>query len=76
MMYVVFMKKFLLADSCDVMSVRLISASWAAKRFNSYFLDIMYVEFMRKFFQADSSELMGVRLISASWAQKRLIPSF
>ena len=32
MMYVVFMKKFLLADSCDVMSVRLISASWAQKR--------------------------------------------
>ena len=32
MMYVLFMKKFLLADSCDVMSVRLISASWAQKR--------------------------------------------
>ena len=32
MMYVVLLKKFLLADSCDVMSVRLISASWAQKR--------------------------------------------
>ena len=31
-MYVEFMKKFLLADSSDVMSVRLISASWAQKR--------------------------------------------
>ena len=37
MMYVVFMKKFLLADSCDVMSVRLISASWAQKRFIASF---------------------------------------
>ena len=32
MMYVVFMKNFFLADSCDVMSVRLISASCAQKR--------------------------------------------
>ena len=32
-MYVGFMKNFLLADSCDVMGVRLISASWAQKRF-------------------------------------------
>ena len=75
MMYVEFMKNFLLADSSQVMRIRLISASWAQERFYSYFLDMMYVGFMKKFFLADSSELMGVRLISASWAQKRLIPT-
>ena len=32
MMYVEFMKNFLLADSGDKMPVRLISASWAQKR--------------------------------------------
>ena len=32
MMYVEFMKNFLLADSSEVMGVRLISASWAQKR--------------------------------------------
>ena len=33
MMYVEFMKKFLLADSGEKITVRLISASWAQKRF-------------------------------------------
>ena len=32
MMYVEFMKNFILADSGDQMPVRLISASWAQKR--------------------------------------------
>ena len=32
-MYVEFMKNFLLADSSELMGVRLISASWAQKRF-------------------------------------------
>ena len=32
MMYVEFMKNFLLADSNELMAVRLISASWAQKR--------------------------------------------
>ena len=32
MMYVDFMKNFLLADSSELMAVRLISASWAQKR--------------------------------------------
>ena len=58
------------------MGVRVISASWAAKRFDSTFLDMMYVEFIKKFFLADSRELMGVRVTSASWAQKRLILTF
>ena len=32
-MYVEFMKKFVLADSSELMGVRLISVSWAQKRF-------------------------------------------
>ena len=82
MMYVELMKNFLLADSKELMAVRLISASWAhfallsPKTFLSYFLDMMYVVFMKNFLLVDSSELMAVRLISASWAQKRLIPIF
>ena len=76
MMYVELMKNFLLADSNELMAVRLISAFWAQKR---WFLlsrhDVRRVD--EKFFSlADSSELMAVRLISASWAQKRLIPTF
>ena len=76
MMYVDFMKNFLLADSSELLAVRLISAPWAKNLFNSYFLDMMYVEFMKNFSLTDSSELMTVRLISASWAQKRFIPTF
>ena len=76
MMYVEFMNNFSLADSSELMAARLISASWARKRFDSYFLDMMYVEFMKNFPLADSNLLMAVWLISASWAQKRLIPTF
>ena len=76
MMCVEFMKNFSLADSSELMPVRPISASWAKKTFDSYFLDMMYVEFMKKFFLADSSELMAVRVISASSARKRFIPTF
>ena len=76
MMYVEFMKNFLLGDSSELLAVRLILASWAQKRFDSYFLDMMYVEFMKNFLLADSSELLAVRLILASWAQKRLNPTF
>ena len=65
-MYVVFMKNFLLADSSQLMAVRLISASLAQKRYNSYFLDMMYVGYIKNFLLADSSVLMAVRLISAS----------
>ena len=45
MIYVEFMKNFLLADSSELMAVRLISASWSPKTFDSYFLDMMYIEF-------------------------------
>ena len=55
-MYVEFMKNFFLADSSELNGVRVISASWAQKRFDSYFLDMMYVAFMKNFFLADSSE--------------------
>ena len=55
-MYVEFMKNFLLADSGEQMPVRLISASWAPKTFDSYFLDMMYFEFMKNFLLADSGE--------------------
>ena len=48
-MYVEFMKNFLLADSRELMAVRLILASWAQKTFDSCLLDMMYVEFMKIF---------------------------
>ena len=76
MMYVDFMKNFLLADSNQLLAVRLILASWAPKTFDSYFLHMMYVEFEQNFSHADSSDLMAVIVISASWAQKRLISTF
>ena len=72
-MYVEFMKNFSLADSSELMGVRLILLS--PKTFHSYLLDMVYVVF-KNFFVADSSELICVKLIFASWAQKRLIPTF
>ena len=57
-----------LADSNKLMAIRLISATWAQKSFDSYFLDIRYVDLMKKFHFAVSNEVMAVRLISASWA--------
>ena len=76
MMYVEFMKIFLLAlieraDGC-----------WShfgllsPKTLDSYFLDIMGVKFKKNFLLADSRELMAVRFILASLAKKRLIPNF
>ena len=76
MIYVELMNNFLLADSNELMVVRLISAYWAKKTFDSYFFDMINVELKKNFLLADSSELMVVRLISASWAEKRLIPTF
>ena len=66
MMYVEFMKNFLLADSSKLIAVRLISAYLSPKTMDSYFLDMLYVEFMKNFLLADSSELMAVKLISVS----------
>ena len=76
MMYVEFMKNFLLADPSQLFAVRLILASWPRKTFDSCFHDMMHVEFMKNFLLVDPSELFAVRLIFASWAQKRLIPTF
>ena len=75
MMYVEFMKNFLLADSSVVLAVRLILASWVQKTIDSYFVDMIYVEFMKNFLLADSSDLMAVRLILGSWDQKQVIPT-
>ena len=66
MMYVEFMKNSLLADSSELMAVRVIFGILSPKTFDSYFLDMMYVEFMKNSLLADSSELMAVRVISAS----------
>ena len=75
-MYVECMKNFLLADSSELLAVRLISASWAQRGFDSYFREKMYVVCLKNFLLADSNELIVVRLISASWAKKPLIPTF
>ena len=74
MMYVEFMKNFLLADSSELMAVRLICIL-SPKTGDSYFVDMMYVDFMKNFLLADSSDLMAVRLILASWAEKQVIPT-
>ena len=66
MMYVEFMKNFLLADWSELIAVRHILASRAQKASDSNFVDMMYVEFMKNFLLADSSELMAVRLILVS----------
>ena len=76
MMYVEFIKNFTLADSTELLAVRLISASWAQKPLIPTFVDMMYVEFMKNFLLADFSELLAVRLILASWTKKPLIPTF
>ena len=66
MMYVDFMKNFLLADSSELTAVRTHFGILSPKTSDSYFVDMMYVEFMKNFLLADSSELMAVRLILAS----------
>ena len=76
MMYVEFMKNFFLADSSELMGVRVLSASWAQKRLIPTFSRHDLRRVHEKFFLADSSELIGVRVISVSLAQKRLIPTF
>ena len=75
MMYVELMKNSYLADSSELMAVRVISASWP-KTFDSHFRDMMYVGFMKNFLLPDSSELLAIRLVLTYWAQKRLIPTF
>ena len=52
MMYVEFMKNFLLADSSELMAL---DSFWhpEPKTSDSYFVDMMYVEFMKRFLLAD-----------------------
>ena len=66
MMYVEFMKNFVLpdwerADGCQIHFGLL-----SRKKFDSYFLDMMFVEFKKCFLLADWSALTAVRLISVS----------
>ena len=66
MIYVEFMKNFVLpdwerADGCYIHFGLL-----SQKTFDSYFLDMMFVEFKKYFLLADSSALVAVRLISLS----------
>ena len=75
MMYVEFMKNFLLADSSELMALSHFGLQ-SSKTLDSYFLDKLYVKFMKNFLLADSSKLMAFRVIAASRAQKRLIPTF
>ena len=63
MMYVEFMKNFLLAYWSELMAVRLILAILSPKTSDSYFVDMMYVEFMKNFLLAD-------------WASSWLLDSF
>ena len=82
MMYVEFMKIFLLADSSELMAVRLISATWAQKRLFSTFYTwctLSWSKILLPPIRASRSLLDSFRppdIISASWAQKRLIPPF
>ena len=67
MMYVEFMKNFLLADSSELMAVRLDHFGLLSpKKFYSKFLPMLCVAFKKNFLIADSSQLTAVRLFSAS----------
>ena len=66
MIYVEFMKNFVLpdwerADGCYIHFGLL-----SQKTFDSYFLDMMFVEFKKYFLLADSSALVAVRPILVS----------
>ena len=74
-LYVEFVKHFSLADSSQLMAVRLISASWAQKRLTATSYTMVYVEFMKNIHLVDSNEVMVVTLILACSAQKLLIPT-
>ena len=60
MMYVEFMKNFLLADSSELMAVRLDHFGLLSpKTFYSKFLHMLCVALVKNFLIADSSELIG-----------------
>ena len=66
MMYVEFMKNFVLPDWERAYGCYIHFGLLSQKTFDSYFLDMMFVEFKKYFLLADSSALMAVRLISVS----------
>ena len=66
MMYVEFMKNFVLPDWERANGCNIHFGLLSQKTFDSYFLDMMFVEFKKYFLLADSSALMAVRLISVS----------
>ena len=66
MMYVEFIKNFLLSDSRELLGCYTHFGILSPKTFDSYFLDMMYVEFIKNFLLSDSMELLAVRLISTS----------
>ena len=66
MMYVEFMKNFVLPDWERPDGCNIHFGLLSQKTFDSYFLDMMFVEFKKYFLLADSSALMVVRLISVS----------
>ena len=75
-MYVEFMKNFLLADSSELMAVRLILGILSPKTSDSYFVDMMYVEFMKNFLLADSRRaVLAVRLFWHPESKNIVIPT-
>ena len=66
MIYVEFMKNFVLPDRERADGCYIHFGLLSQKTFDSYFLDMMFVEFKKYFLLADSSALVVVRLISVS----------
>ena len=66
MIYVEFMKNFLLPDWERAVGCYIHFGLLSQQTFVSYFLDMMFVEFKKYFLLAYSSALMAVKLISVS----------
>ena len=69
-------EKYLLADSSQLMRVRLISASWAQKRLIPTLQTSCTSNSWEIFFSPIRANWWVLDSFSVSWAQKRLIPSF
>ena len=70
------MKNFLLADSSELMAVRLISASWEKKRLIPTFLTWYTSSWRKIFFSPIRANFSLLDSFRPSWAQRRLIPTF
>ena len=75
MMYLELMKNFLLADSCELVAVRLISASWAQKRLIPTFLTWYTSSWWKIFFSPIRANFWLLDSFRPP-EQKRLIPTF